>query len=107
MKDKKCDVYLRARKACQYCRYQACLAAGMKTNWVLNEEEKAKFLKLRRTKSPHVFKEPLPPSAPLQPLHYLSDTEVAKVKMYIKMSGYFRESKVTDLGTGLVRELIR
>ena len=109
VKDKKCDIYLRARKACQYCRYQACLAAGMKTTWVLNEEEKEKFLRLRgKNKNPtHVFKEPLPPPVLLQPLHYLSDAEVVEVEMYIRISGYFNGSKVTDLGTELVRELIR
>ena len=36
-----CTINLTLRKKCQYCRYQACLVAGMKTSWVLNEEEKS------------------------------------------------------------------
>ena len=122
VKERNCDLYLRARKACQYCRYQACLAAGMKTTWVFNEEEKRNFLENRKKKkeekikclekrknekSTHVFKEPLPPLLPMQPLNYISDEEVAKVEKYIQISGYFDGSKINDLGERLVRELIR
>ena len=109
VKEKQCDIYLRARKACQYCRYQACLAAGMKTTWVLNEEEKKKFLEGRKKnkKGSPEFKQPLPPLVPLKTLNYLSDEEFIDIEKYIKMSGYFDRSKVADLGTDLVRELIR
>ena len=35
---------LKTRKNCQACRYKLCEAAGMKTTWVLTEEErKIKF----------------------------------------------------------------
>ena len=61
----------------------------------------------KNTKPPHIFKEPLPPLVPLQPINHLSDEEGVKVERYIQISGYFDGSKITDLGTRLVRELIR
>merc|ERR1711963_1324164 len=44
VKDGNCEVTLKTRKNCQYCRYKLCEAAGMKTTWVLTDEErKQKF----------------------------------------------------------------
>jgi len=37
-----CEVTLVTRKNCQYCRYQSCLAAGMRPSWILSEEERAR-----------------------------------------------------------------
>ena len=51
-KQRKCEMRLKTRKKCQFCRYKACLNAGMKANWVLNEEEKEKFTNARRKKEP-------------------------------------------------------
>ena len=31
-----CAVSLVTRKNCQYCRYQKCLAAGMRPSWILS-----------------------------------------------------------------------
>ena len=114
-KKMQCNIYLKARKACQYCRYQACLAAEMKPNWVLNEEEKRIFLEGRgknkeeKKKKPdnEVFKTPLPPPKTVHPIAYISDEEMVEIQKYVKTSGYFDISKVYDLGAGLVRELIR
>ncbi len=35
-----CKISASTRKNCQYCRYQACLRAGMKSSWVLSDKEK-------------------------------------------------------------------
>ena len=86
------------------------MGAGMKTTWVLNEQEKKIFFEGRgKTKRPEkeVFKAPLPPKAKLQPISYISDEETVEVENSVRISGYFDGSKVNDLGTGLVRELIR
>ena len=34
IRDKTCKISSKTRKFCNYCRYQACLAAGMRTDWV-------------------------------------------------------------------------
>ena len=39
---KNCIVNLQTRKSCQYCRFQKCLNAGMKTAWVLPDGERTK-----------------------------------------------------------------
>jgi len=44
VKDGSCEVTSKTRKNCQFCRYKLCLAVGMKSSWVLTEEErKQKF----------------------------------------------------------------
>jgi len=35
-----CEVTLMTRKKCQFCRYQGCIAAGMRPGWILSEEER-------------------------------------------------------------------
>lgn len=35
-----CKVNILTRKNCQYCRYQACLKAGMRPSWILSEDER-------------------------------------------------------------------
>ena len=110
LKDKECIINIKSRKKCQYCRYQACLAAGMKTTWVLNEEEKTKFLEGRRKNKkpePDVFKEPAPPPRLMRPVSCISEEELLEVKNYVKTSGYFDISKVRDMDNLLLRELIR
>ena len=108
IKNKECRIHLKSRKKCQYCRYQACLAAGMKANWVMNEEQKKRFLDNRnKNKRPEtVLKEPAPP-LPLRPKNLISDEEMFEVKQYVKTSGYFDNSKVKSMETGLVREIVR
>merc|ERR1719154_74533 len=36
----RCEVTFNTRKACQFCRYQACISAGMRPGWILSEEER-------------------------------------------------------------------
>jgi len=37
-----CDINVKTRKNCQYCRYMKCLAIGMNPNYVLSEDERKK-----------------------------------------------------------------
>ena len=36
----KCKIDSKSWKSCRYCRFQKCLASGMKPAWVLNESER-------------------------------------------------------------------
>ena len=38
--NRQCSIVVTTRKNCQYCRYQACLRAGMRPTWVLTDKEK-------------------------------------------------------------------
>ena len=38
--NRQCSIVVTTRKNCQYCRYQACLVAGMRPTWVLTDKEK-------------------------------------------------------------------
>merc|ERR550517_1359376 len=50
VRDGNCAVTLKTRKNCQFCRYQLCLKSGMKTTWVLSEEERIKKFEGRKIK---------------------------------------------------------
>ena len=41
-----CSVTPQNRRKCQYCRYQKCLAVGMKAECVLNDDELAEKRKM-------------------------------------------------------------
>merc|ERR1711962_448245 len=70
VKDGNCEVTLKTRKNCQYCRYKLCEAAGKKTT-------------------------------------LLSEEELSTVEGYVRASDYWEQSKVNDMDTGLIRQIIR
>ena len=43
-----CEIGVSTRKNCQYCRYQACITAGMRPTWVLTENEKRARMEKKR-----------------------------------------------------------
>ena len=99
---------VKSRKKCQYCRYNACLAAGMKPVWVLNEEEKKKFNARRKKKKKSITGETevtLSSSVPRR--NHISSEEIMEVNEYVKLSGFFDISKVQDMEQGLLRGVIR
>ena len=98
---------LKTRKKCQFCRYKACLNAGMKANWVLNEEEKEKFMNARKKKAPIKDKNCKARSGELKSFCHISEEEMVEVNEHVNMSEYFEMSKVKDMETELIRELIR
>eukprot|EP00090_Calanus_glacialis_P001517 TRINITY_DN11088_c0_g1_i1.p1 TRINITY_DN11088_c0_g1~~TRINITY_DN11088_c0_g1_i1.p1 ORF type:complete len:725 (-),score=121.67 TRINITY_DN11088_c0_g1_i1:197-2371(-) len=50
--DLNCKINKDTRKRCQFCRFEKCKAVGMKTSWVLTEEDKSKLAMRRTTSSP-------------------------------------------------------
>eukprot|EP00092_Neocalanus_flemingeri_P000134 GFUD01000140.1.p1 GENE.GFUD01000140.1~~GFUD01000140.1.p1 ORF type:complete len:729 (-),score=108.39 GFUD01000140.1:177-2363(-) len=50
--DLNCKVNKDTRKRCQFCRFEKCKAVGMKTSWVLTEDDKSKLAMRRSTSSP-------------------------------------------------------
>jgi len=49
-RSKNCEINLRTRKNCQFCRYMRCIAVGMKPTWVLSEEERQRRFRKNREK---------------------------------------------------------
>merc|ERR1719150_1968139 len=106
VKDGNCEVTLKTRKNCQYCRYKLCEAAGMKTTWVLTDEErKQKFEgRKKKRKSGSIDEEIV--DDPLARVG-ISSQELEEVEQYVRTSGHWDVSKVSDMNTSLIREFIR
>ena len=45
-----CNINLKTRKNCQKCRFEKCLEAGMKTSWVLTDDERFRRFRKHREK---------------------------------------------------------
>jgi len=109
IKDGNCEVTLKTRKNCQYCRYKLCEAAGMKTTWVLTEEErKQKFEGRKKKRKSGSIDEEMVDGA-LDPMGrvVISLQELEEVEQYVRTSGHWDVSKVSDMNTSLIREFIR
>ena len=118
VKEGACEVTLKTRKNCQYCRYRLCENAGMKTSWVLTEEErKLKFAGKGKKRKDRVssgslvsqsdsseLQDPVPA---LMPVLELCETDLADIRSYINISGCYEPSRVTDMDTQLIRKIIR
>ena len=115
VKEGACEVTLKTRKNCQYCRYRLCENAGMKTSWVLTEEErKLKFAgkgkkRKDRVSSGSVSQSDSPEvqDPGLMPVLELCETDMADIRNYVNISGCYEHSRVTDMDTQLIRKIIR
>ena len=115
---------LKTRKNCQYCRYRLCEGAGMKTTWVLTEEErKLKFAgkgKKRKDRvsaggsisvsessgeSPGAELSAGPPGQ--MPVLGLCETDLNDIQSYVAAAGVYEQSRVADMDTQLIRKIIR
>merc|ERR1719422_1723357 len=47
-RSRNCEINLRTRKNCQFCRYAKCISAGMKPSWVLSEGERQRRFRKNR-----------------------------------------------------------
>ena len=48
--DQKCEIYLKTRKQCLFCRYKKCLEVGMRADWVMNEKDRQEMMMKRQGK---------------------------------------------------------
>jgi hypothetical protein len=111
IRDKTCKINLQTRKFCNYCRYQACLAAGMRTDWILNEEERMHFLSNGQKKHNQKYDSEVceltaEPKRPTQSI-VITEAEVLEITEYVKISEFFEASKIKDMESSLIREFIR
>ena len=117
VKEGNCEVTLKTRKNCQYCRYRLCENAGMKTSWVLTEEErKLKFAGKGKKRKDRVSSGsgslsqsdcPEAQEPGLMPVLELCETDMADIRNYVNISGCYEHSRVTDMDTQLIRKIIR
>ena len=115
---------LKTRKNCQYCRYRLCEGAGMKTTWVLTEEErKIKFAGKGKKRKDRVSaggslsvsetsgesgEADLSAGPPGQmPVLGLCEADLADIQGYVAAAGGYDSSRVADMDTQLIRKIIR
>lgn len=111
IKEGNCEINLKTRKNCQYCRYKKCEACGMKTTWVLTDEERKEKFEGRRGKrkkktGPEYEACDDPPGVP-DIKERISEDELVEVNQYVRDSGHWDISKVNDMDVSLIREIIR
>ena len=125
VKEGDCEVTLKTRKNCQYCRYRLCEGAGMKTTWVLTEEErKLKFAGKGKKRKDRVsaggsvsvsetcgessgaeLSNNGPPGQ--MPVLGLCEADLADIQSYVAAAGVYEQSRVADMDTQLIRKIIR
>lgn len=114
---------LKTRKNCQYCRYRLCEMAGMKTSWVLTEEErKLKFAGKGKKRKDRISSGSVSqgdngqvPSNTCDqgsdihhmPMLGLCESDLADIQTYVLASGCYEVSRVADMDTQLIRKIIR
>ena len=111
VKDNDCEVTLRTRKNCQFCRYNKCLAIGMKTTWVLSEEErKEKFdgrkINRKRKLSKDASGECEEEDDPVVDNNLITDDEMLELNELLRVSGHNDQSKL-DMDVELIRSIIK
>jgi len=94
-KDGNCKVSLKTRKNCQCCRYKLCEKAGMKTAWVLTEDERKQKAMCRGKKKSNYTENSAQPS--------IFSPDLGCIDSYVLASSHC----VKDLPTPLLRQIIR
>ncbi|KAK7017010.1 hypothetical protein SK128_024782 [Halocaridina rubra] len=105
--EKKCVIAVSSRKACQYCRFNKCIAIGMEKGWVMSEDERRKMMQQRQEKKQ---KEELKRQTEIQELDKYSLPEEAQTEISIIVSLYkkayqdipYEESCQQDGPTGVM-----
>jgi len=105
VKNGNCEVNSKTRKQCQFCRYRLCEEAGMKTSWVLTEKPvPAESTSNKRKHKDIDNPSPDPPSG--RSVH-ITETELTLINELVEISDILEPSKVNDMDTTLIREIIR
>lgn len=85
----------------------------MKTTWVLSEEERIKKFegrKIKRRKGKNPAEEEEDDSTdevPVLSCKMISEDEMLEVNNLVRITGYYEKSKVNDMETSLIRDIIR
>ena len=82
----------------------------MKTTWVLSEEERIKFKERSKKRNRSTEDERINSGAESLSLRNtcsINEEEMLEVNDLVKLSGYFDTSKVNDMETSLIRDIIR
>jgi len=124
VKEKKCEVNLKTRKNCQFCRYALCEAAGMKTSWVLTDaERKQKFQNRNKSSTSQRGKKISESDTDTESnddentactskvgkrdKKHLTDKDEALLTSLKTLGEINLASKMSDMDTSLIRKLIR
>ena len=111
VRDGNCVVTLKTRKNCQFCRYKLCLKSGMKTTWVLSEEERKKKFEGRKINRRRGNEECEDDESNVETakksFKMISEDEMLEVTDLVRITGYYEKSKVNDMETSLIRHIIR
>ena len=104
-KDNNCKINLKTRKSCQFCRYKLCEAAGMKTAWVLTEDE-------RRQKSEGRNKRKISPCSNNinqedLDIPCISSSDLTTIDRCVKASSTCDPTQLRDMDISLIRQIIR
>jgi len=97
-----CKITVTTRRKCQHCRYQLCLAAGMKAAWVLTEQERRHKLEAKS----RIIKKPEEEFKKVSD-NLLSEEDMLEMNDLVKDSGHFERSKVNDMETSLLRNIVK
>ena len=90
-----------------------CEAAGMKTTWVLTDEERKQKFEGRGKRKSCSSESPVEEGRSGEEAStagrkvILSEEELSTVEGYVRASDYWEQSKVNDMDTGLIRQIIR
>ena len=90
-----------------------CEAAGMKTTWVLTDEERKQKFEGRGKRKSCSSESPVEEGRGGEEAStagrkvILSEEELSTVEGYVRASDYWEQSKVNDMDTGLIRQIIR
>ena len=109
-KQSMCEIRLKTRKSCQFCRYQRCLDAGMKASWVITDEErKQKLSKMTNNNNPSPSSSSPSDDADeaLENKPSLSEADFKLMDDLVEKSLFFKRSKVDDLDIHLARQIVR
>ena len=87
------------------------MAAGLRTDWILNEEERNTFLLRGQQKHNPMFDSEVceitdEPNRLARRI-LITEAEQLEITEYVKMSELFEASKVNDMEISLIGELIR
>jgi len=100
-----CKITLVTRKSCQYCRYQSCIAAGMRPSWILSDEERERRFHAHSRERSHKAGEQKDTRP--EPTNNISPEDDNQILQYGDMMRRCCADRHDDLSAHLVTELVQ